>query len=155
MPKCRLLSLIELTTLSLSKLPLLHRVASNDNDTRKMEEEAESSTAARKRFRHTDDDGGDGDSSDFPEEEPPQEEPTEEETEVEEEEEEETEEEVSSEVSSMNQLDTSEEKLYARHAHGYLFDDGDTPSMSPDTPPTPGSHRRSNDEGSDDDDFWM
>jgi hypothetical protein len=32
----------------------------------------------------------------------------------------------------MNQLDTSEDKLYARRAHGYLFgDNGDTPSRSP------------------------
>jgi hypothetical protein len=61
---------------------------------------------------------------------------------------------------SMNQLNTSEEKLYARCAHGILFkDDGDTPSTSSDTPPTPKSHRRSDEESSDndddDDDFWM
>jgi hypothetical protein len=64
-------------------------------------------------------------------------------------------EEVSSKETSMNQLDTSEERLYARRARGNLFsDDGDTPSMSSDTPPTPKSHRRS-DEESGDDDFWM
>jgi hypothetical protein len=69
------------------------------------------------------------------------------------------EEEVSSGVSLMNQLDTSEEKLYARCARGYLFDDdGDTPSTSPDTPPKPKSCRRSDEESSDNDDdndFWM
>jgi hypothetical protein len=105
---------------------------------------------ARKRLWHIDNDGGDDDSSDSsnsPEEEPK-------------EEEEETEAEVSSKEMSMRQLNTSEEKLYARHAHGYLFsDNGDTPSMSPDTPPTP-EIRRCSDEGSsndddDDDDFWM
>jgi Mg-chelatase subunit ChlI len=119
------LSLVELITLSLSKLPLPHRMVSNDNDKRKMEEEeeAESLMAARKLLRHTDDNSDDDDSSDSPQEEP------------------EKEEEVSSEVSSLNQLDTSEEKLYARHARGYLFgDDDDTPSTSSDTPPTPESH---------------
>jgi hypothetical protein len=131
-------------SLSLSKLPLLHRMASNNNGKRKMEEEAESSMVARKRLWHTDGNNGDDDSSESSEEEPPQEEPEEEE-------------EVSSEVSSMNQLDTSEEKLYARCARGYLFgDDGDTPSTSPDTPPIPKSRRCSNEESSDDDDeFWM
>jgi hypothetical protein len=105
MLKHHLLSLIELITLSLFKLPLLHKMASNDNDKRKMEEEAESSMAVRKRLRHTDDD--DDDSPDFSnsvEEQPPSEEL------------EEIEEEVSLEVSWMNQLDTSEENLYARRA---------------------------------------
>jgi hypothetical protein len=97
MLECRSLSLIESITLSLSKLHLLHRMASNDNGKHKMEEVVESSTMVRKHLRHTDDDGGDDDSSDSPEEEPPQEEPEEEE--------------VSSEVSSMR-LDTSKEKLY-------------------------------------------
>jgi hypothetical protein len=129
MPERRSLSLIKPITLSLSKLPLLHRMASNDNGKHKMEEEAES-----------DDDCSDDDSSDSPEEEPLQEEPEEEVME---------EEEVSSEVSSMNQLDTSEEKMHARHARGYLF--SDTPSTSPDTPPTLGCHRCSNEERSDDD----
>jgi hypothetical protein len=96
-------------------------------------EEVESLTA-RKRMRHTDDDGGDDDSSnssDSSEEESPEEEL---------EEEEEDTEEVSLEETSMNQLDTSKKKLYARHARGYLFgDDGDTPSTSSDTPPTPES----------------
>jgi hypothetical protein len=105
---------------------------------------------ARKRLWHIDNDGGDDDSSDSsnsPEEEPK-------------EEEEETEAEVSSKEMLMRQINTSEEKLYARHAHGYLFsDNGDTPSMSPDTPPTL-EIRRCSDEGSsndddDDDDFWM
>jgi hypothetical protein len=50
----------------------------------------------------------------------------------EEEEEEEVEEEVSLEETSMNQVDTSEEKLHTRRAHGYLFgDDGDTPRSRP------------------------
>jgi hypothetical protein len=90
-----------------------------------MEEEAEPSMA-RKHLRHTDDDGSDDDTSDSPEEEELKEE---------------TEEEVSSEETSMNQLDTSEGKLYIRCARGYLFsDDGDTPSTSLDTPPTPKSH---------------
>jgi hypothetical protein len=57
------LSLIELITISLSKLPLLHRMASNDNRKCMIEEEAESSTTVRKCLRHTDDDGGDNDSS--------------------------------------------------------------------------------------------
>jgi hypothetical protein len=69
------------------------------------------------------------------------------------------EEEVSSDVSSMK-LDISEEKLYARRTYGYLFgDDGDTPSMSPDPPPTPislwCSDEESSDDNNDDDDFWM
>jgi hypothetical protein len=59
---------------------------------------------------------------------------------------------------SMNQLDTSNEKLYATHACGILFkDDGDTPSTSSE-PRTLESRRRSNEESSDDDDdinFWM
>jgi hypothetical protein len=118
-------------SLPLSKLPLLQRMASSNNDKRKMEEVAESSMV-RKRLWHTDDDSNDDDSSDSSEE--PEEEETEEEM-------------------SMNQLDTSEEKLYARRARGYLFgDDGDTPSMLPDTPPTPESHQCFNEESSDDDD---
>jgi hypothetical protein len=44
----------------------------------------------------------------------------------------------------MNQLDTSEEKLYARHVC-------DTPSMSSE-PCTPESHRCSDEESSNDDD---
>jgi hypothetical protein len=65
----------------------------------------------------------------------------------------ETEEEFSLEEMSMNQLDTSMEKLFAKHAHG--SDDGDTTSQSSE-PRTPESHRRSNEESSDDnDDFWM
>jgi hypothetical protein len=114
-------------SLPLSKLPLLQRMASNNNDKRKMEEVAESSMV-RKRLWHTDDDSSDDDSSDSSEEEPEEE-------------------------TSMNQLDTFEEKLYARRARGYLFgDDGDTPSMLPDTPPTPESHRCFDEESSDDDD---
>jgi hypothetical protein len=61
------------------------------------------------------------------------------------------EEEVSSNEMLMNQLDTSEEKLFVRHAHGMLFDDdGDTTLMSS-VPHTPESHQRSNEESSDED----
>jgi hypothetical protein len=89
---------------------------------------------ARKRLWLSNDDASDHDSSDLPEEE--------------------TEEEVSSEEMSMNQLDTSEEKLQAKHAHGIIFgNDGDTTSPSSE-PRTPESHRHS-DEDDDDDDFWM
>jgi hypothetical protein len=115
-------------------------MASNDNDKRKMDEEMESSMV-RKRLRHTDDDGGDDDtdSSDSPEEP---------------EEEEEMEVEVPSEETSMNQLNISQEKLYARRTCNYLFDDnGDTPSSSPDTPSTPESRWCSDEESSDDDGF--
>jgi hypothetical protein len=123
-------------SLPLSKLPLLQRMASNDNDNCKMEEEVES-LMVRKHMRHTDDDGGDDDSSDSSDS-------------LEEEEE------VSSEETWMNQLNTSEEKLYVRRARGYLFgDDSDTPLTSPNTPPTLESHRRSNEESSDDDKDWM
>jgi hypothetical protein len=74
----------------------------------------------------------DDDSSDSPEREP--------------------EEEVFSEETSMNQLDTFEKKLHARHACGILFsDDGDTPSTSSE-PRRPKSRRRSVEESSDD---WM
>jgi hypothetical protein len=126
-------------SLPLSKLSFLQRMVSNDNDKHKMEEEVESSMA-RKHLWHTDDDGSNNDSSNSPEEEPEEEEET-------------KEEEVSSEETSMNQLDSSEEKLYARCARGILFkDDGDTPSMSSEPPPTQESRRCSN---NDDDDFWM
>jgi hypothetical protein len=101
-------------------LSLLQRMASNDDDKHKMEEEAESSMA-RKRLWLSDDD-----SSDSPEEE------------------------VSSEESSMNQLDTSKEKLYAKRARSILFsNDGDTPSTSLERC-TPGSRQCSDEESSDD-----
>jgi hypothetical protein len=84
------LSLVQPITLSLSKLSLLQRMASNDNNgNHKLEKEAESSMA-RKRLRLSDDNGGDDDSSDSSE--------------------------VSSEESSMK-LDTSEEKLLAKRGH--------------------------------------
>jgi hypothetical protein len=52
----------------------------------------------------------------------------------------------------MNQLDTSEEKLFARRTHGMLFgDNNDSPSMSSE-PRTLKSHRGSDEESSDDDD---
>jgi hypothetical protein len=87
-------------------------MTSNDNDMRKMEEEEGESSTVRKRLQHTDDDGGDSDSSDIPEEEPSEEE-----------------EEMEEEVSLMNQLDTFEEKLYARCTCDIHFsDDRDTPS---------------------------
>jgi hypothetical protein len=67
-------------------------------------------------------------------------------------EEEPEEEHVSLEETSMNQLDTSEEKLYGRRARGILFsDDGDTPSKSSE-PRTLESRRRSDEESNDDDD---
>jgi hypothetical protein len=125
----------------LSKLHFLQRMASNDKGM--MVEEVESSTV-RKHLWHTDADGGDDDSSDSLEEEP------EEEVEMDEEED------VSSKETLLNQVDTFEEKLYARCTRGILFkDDGDTPSMSSETPCTPESHRRSDEESNDDDDFWM
>jgi hypothetical protein len=112
-------------------------MASNDNDKRKLEEEAEPSTV-RKRLQLSDKDGGDDDFSDSPEEE--------------------TEYEVSSEESSMK-LDTSEEKLLAKCGRGMIFsDDGNTTSPSSE-PRTPESHWRSDEDSSDeddnDDDFWM
>jgi hypothetical protein len=65
----RSLSLIQPITLSLSKLSILQRMASNNNNgKRKLEEESESSMA-RKRLWLFDDDVGDDDSSDSPEEE--------------------------------------------------------------------------------------
>jgi hypothetical protein len=140
-------------SLPLSKLSLLQRMASNDNDKRNMEEEAESSTT-RKHLWHTDDDGDDIDSSDLSEEEPLEEEPEEEEEEMMVEEE--TEEEVCSEEMPMNQFNTSEVKLYARHARGIIFSNGDnTPSTLSEPPPTPESHRRSDEESRENDDFWM
>jgi hypothetical protein len=99
MSECRLLTIVQPINLSHSKLSLLQRVASNNiNGKCKLEEEAESSTA-RKRLRFSDDNIDHDNSSDSPEEE---------------EEKEEMEEEVSlEETSSMNQLDTSREKLLA------------------------------------------
>jgi hypothetical protein len=58
----------------------------------------------------------------------------------------------------MNQLDNSEEKLFARRAHSMLFDDdSDTPSTSSE-PHTPENRGRSGEESSDkddDNDFYM
>jgi hypothetical protein len=61
------------------------------------------------------------------------------------------------EEASINQLDTSEEKLCARRARGILFsDDGDTPSTSSEPLPTLESRWHSDEESSDDNDnFWM
>jgi hypothetical protein len=68
--------------------------------------------------------------------------------------EEEIEKEVSSEETSMNQLDTSEEKLYAKRNRGILFSgNGDTPSMSSEPPLTPESDWCSDEESSDNDDI--
>jgi hypothetical protein len=130
MPKCCSLSLIQLITFSLSKLSLLQRMASNDNGKRKLKEEVESSTV-RKRLRLSDEGASDDDSSD---------------SSVDETEEEEM---------PMNQLDTSEEKLFAKCGRSMIFsDNGDTTS-----PCTPESHWRSDedniDEDDDNDDFWM
>jgi hypothetical protein len=125
-------------------------MASNDNNgNRGLEEEVETS-AVRKRLRLSDNDGGDDNSSDLQHEDTV-------------EEDEEMEEEVSSEVSSMNQIDTSEDKLVAKHDSRLFFgDDGDTtsPSSEPHTPEMPSSCVRldpdgSDDDGSDDDDFWI
>jgi hypothetical protein len=76
---------------------------------------------------------------------------------------EEEEEEVSLEESSMNQVDTSEDKLVDKHGSGLIFgDDGNTtsPSLEPRTPETQSSRVHSDpdgsdDDSSDDDDFWM
>jgi hypothetical protein len=115
-------------TLSLSKLSLLLRMASNDNnDKHKLEEEAESSTE-RKRLWLSDDN-----CSDSPEE-------------------------VSLEESSMNQLDTSEEKLLAKHVRDLFFgnnDDTTSPSLEPCTTKMPSSRVHSDPDDSDNDDFWM
>jgi hypothetical protein len=135
----RSLSLIQLITLSLSKL------SSPNNDKHKLEEEAKSSMA-RKRLWLFNDDSSDDDSFDSPEEE----------TEEEEEEDEETEEEVSSDESLMSQIDTYEEKLLAKHGRDLIFDDdGDTtsPSLEPRTPETLSNRVRS--DPNDDDDFCM
>jgi hypothetical protein len=104
-------------------------MAFNDDSKWKIEEEAESSMV-KKRLWLSNDDGGDNDSFDSPEEE----------------------EEVSSEEMLMNQLDSSEDKVYDRHAPGILFsDNGNTPSTSS-QPRTPESRQCSDEESSDDDD---
>jgi hypothetical protein len=132
------LSSIQSITLFLSKLNLLQRMTSNDNSKHKLEEEAESSTA-KKRLWLSDNDVGDFDSSDSLEEE---------------------EEETSSEETSMNQLNTSEEKLLAKRARGIVFgDDVDTTSPSS-VPHTPKSRWHSDEDNNDDDDdkdvdFWI
>jgi hypothetical protein len=87
-------------------------MASNDNNDKCKLEEDVMSSVVRKRLQLSDDDGGDHDFSDSPEEE------------MEDEgEEEETEEEFSSEESTINQLDTSEEKLLAKRGRDLFFDD--------------------------------
>jgi hypothetical protein len=133
MPECHSLSLVQPITLSLFKLSLLQRMASNDNGKRKLEEEVES-LMARKRLRLSDADADDDNSSDSPEE---------------------TEEEVSSKETSMKQLDTSEE-LFTKHGRGMIFsDDGDTTSPSLE-PCTLESRWHSDEDNIDDDnDFWM
>jgi hypothetical protein len=85
------------------------------------------------------------DSSDSPEEE-----------ETKEVEEETKEEEVSLEKMSMNQLDTSEEKLLAKCTHDIIFRDDSDTTLPSSEPRTPKSHRCfDEDNGDDDDDFWM
>jgi hypothetical protein len=79
---------------------------------------------------------------------------------MEEEDEEETKEDISSEESSMNQFDTSEEKLLAKHGRSLFFgDDSDTTSLSlePRTPDMPSNCVRSilNGNDEDDDNFCM
>jgi hypothetical protein len=108
-------------------------MASNDNGKRKLKEEVESSMV-RKRLRLSDEGASDDDSFDSSVDE--------------------TEEEM-----SMNQLDTSEEKLFAKCGRSMIFsDNGDTTSPSSE-PCTPESHWRSDedsiDEDDDNDDFWM
>jgi hypothetical protein len=76
-------------------------------------------STARKKPRLSNDDGSNDDSSDSPEEE------------------------ISSEETSMNQLDISEEKLFAKRACG--SDGGDTTSPSLE-PRTPESHWRFDDD---------
>jgi hypothetical protein len=89
------LSLAQPITISLSKLHLLQRMASNDNNGKyKLEEEAEYSIARKRLWLSNDDDGDDDDSSDSPEEE--------------------TEEEVSLEEMLMNQRDTPSTSLEPR-----------------------------------------
>jgi hypothetical protein len=105
MLECCSLSLVEPITLSVSKLYLLQRMASNDNNKCKLE--VAKSSMKRKRLRLSDDDASDNDSSDSPKEEM----------------EEETEEEVSSEETLMKQLDTSEEKLFAKRGRVMIFSD--------------------------------
>jgi hypothetical protein len=68
-------------------------------------------------------------------------------------------EEVSSKETSMNQLDASEEKLFAKRGRSMIFsDDGDntSPSLEPRTPKS-GQHsdEDNSDEDDDNDDFWM
>jgi hypothetical protein len=118
-------------------------MTSNDNGKRKLEDKSESSTV-RKRLWLSDDDAGNDDSSDSPKEET-----------------EETEEEVSSEETLMKQLNTSEEKLFAKCGRGMFFsDDGDT-TLPSSEPRTPESHWCSDEDSSDkdddddNDDFWM
>jgi hypothetical protein len=54
-----------------------------------------------------------------------------------------------------DQLDTSEEKLQAKHTRSIVFgDDGDSTSLSSE-PLTLESHRFSDEDNSDDDNFWM
>jgi hypothetical protein len=125
------LSFVQLITLSLSKLSLLQRMASNDNGKCMLEEEAES-LKARKRLWLYDDDAGDDDSSDSPEQE--------------------TKEEVSLEETMMYQLDTSEEKLFAKRDRGVIFSDDVDTTLPSSEPRTPESHRRSNEDSSNEDD---
>jgi hypothetical protein len=131
----RSVSLVQPITLSLSKLSLLQRMTSNNSGKCKLEEEAESSMARKMlRLSAAVDDGDDSDSP-----------------------EEEMEEEVSLEETSMNRLDTSEEKLFAKSGRGMIFSDNDDTTSSSSEPRTLESHRRSDKDSSDedDDDFWM
>jgi hypothetical protein len=107
-------------------------MASNDSSKCKLEEEVES-LMARKRLWLSDDDGGDDDSSDSLNDEAKKEE------------------EVSSEESSMK-VDTSEDKLLAKHDRVMIFSsDGDTSSPSSE-PRTLESHRCSDEDNNDEDD---
>jgi hypothetical protein len=125
-------------------------MASNDNNDKiKVEEEAESSVVVRKRMWLSDDNGGNYSSGESKEQT---------DVEVKTKEEEEMEE-VSSEESSVNQLDTSEEKLTTKHGYDLFFNDnGDTSSTAsePHSPEMLSSHVCSDSNDSEDDDnFWM
>jgi hypothetical protein len=109
-------------------------MSSNDNGKHKLKEEVDSSTV-RKRLQLSDEGASDDDSSDS------------------------SVNETAEEEMPMNQLDTSEEKLFAKCGRSMIFsDNGDTTSPSSE-PCTPESHWRSDegniDEDDDNDDFWM
>jgi hypothetical protein len=63
-----------------------------------------------------------------------------------------------SEETSIKQLNTSEEKLFAKRGRGMIFSDNSNTTSPSSEPSTPESHRCSNkdrNDEDDDDDFWM